>query len=95
MNTKKILNKLTQINEQFFLSQEIFPCNKAVNMPYHNMNATMEYAFDENNSPVMIGRFVELAKQKQVTEEEFSENLIFSGLIISTLKVSSIMPLLL
>ncbi len=38
--------------------------NKAVNMPYYNMNATMEFAFDDNNTPVMIGRFLDLVNKK-------------------------------
>jgi hypothetical protein len=70
-NTKEILKKLQAINEQYFLSQEIFPCNKAVNMPYFNMNATMEYAFDDENNPVMVGRFLELAKEKTIKVEDF------------------------
>lgn len=67
----KVIYKLSQINEQYFLAQEIFPCNKAVNMPYHNMNASMEFAFDDNNTPVMVGKFLELVKEKTISPEEF------------------------
>jgi|TARA_E500000318_G_scaffold109540_2_gene122741 hypothetical protein len=70
-NVKKVVDKLSEINEQYFLAQEIFPCNKAVNMPYHNMNASMEFAFDANNTPVMIGRFLELSKEKQIAPKDF------------------------
>jgi hypothetical protein len=67
----KVIFKLSQINEQYFLAQEVFPCNKAVNMPYHNMNASMEFAFDDNNTPIMVGRFVELAEQKKIDPKDF------------------------
>ena len=42
----------------------MFPLNKAVGMPYFNANATVEYAFDDNNTPLMLGGFIELAKKK-------------------------------
>lgn len=67
----KVLKKLSEINQQYFLAQEIFPCNKAVNMPYHNFNASMEFAFDDNNTPVLIGKFIELAEQKTISPEDF------------------------
>ena len=72
-DVKKVTDKLSEINEQYFLAQEIFPCNKAVNMPYHNMNASMEFAFDENNTPVMIGRFIQLAKKQMIEPKKFFE----------------------
>ena len=72
-DVKKVTDKLSEINEQYFLAQEIFPCNKAVNMPYHNMNASMEFAFDENNTPVMIGRFIQLAKKQMIEPNKFFE----------------------
>ncbi len=31
--------------------------NKCMNMPYFNMNATTEFAYNENNTPIMIGGF--------------------------------------
>ena len=72
-DVKKVTNKLSEINEQYFLAKEIFPCNKAVNMHYHNMNASMEFAFDENNTPVMIGRFIQLAKKQMIEPKKFFE----------------------
>ena len=68
---KKVQTKLQEINEEYFLAQEIFPCNKAVNMPYHKMNASMEFAFDDNNTPVMVGRFIEMANQKKIKPSDF------------------------
>jgi hypothetical protein len=68
---KKVTTKLAEINEEYFLAQEIFPCNKAVNMPYHNMNASMEFAFDENNTPIMVGRFITLANEKKIKPTDF------------------------
>lgn len=70
-DNKQVLKKLSEINNQFFLAQEIFPCNKAVNMPYHNVNASMEFAFDDNNTPVLVGRFIELVNQKIINPEDF------------------------
>ena len=67
----KVIAKLSEINQQYFLAQEIFPCNKAVNMPYHNEQATMEYAFDDNNTPVLVGKFIELAKKKMLAPKDF------------------------
>ena len=63
---KDILKVLHEWNNTFFQSLEVFPMNKCMNMPYFNMDATTEHAYDDNNSPVLIGRFLELAKQ--VTE---------------------------
>tara|TARA_R110000764_G_scaffold145900_2_gene233681 strand:+ start:542 stop:2125 length:1584 start_codon:yes stop_codon:yes gene_type:complete len=70
-SVKKVSKKLNEINEQYFLSNEVFPMNKAVNMPYFNSNRTMEYAFDENNTPVMCGGFIDLAKDKQIKPDDF------------------------
>tara|TARA_R100000278_G_scaffold115200_2_gene93985 strand:+ start:3838 stop:5418 length:1581 start_codon:yes stop_codon:yes gene_type:complete len=67
----KVVKKLSEINQQYFLAQEVFPCNKAVNMPYHNETATMEYAFDDNNTPVLVGRFYELAMEKMLAPQDF------------------------
>ena len=46
--------------------------NKCMNMPYFNMNATTEFAYNENNTPIMIGGFVDLVKNKTVTIEQLS-----------------------
>ena len=40
-------------------------------MPYHNMNASMEFAFDDNNTPVMAGKFIELANDKMIDGKAF------------------------
>ena len=60
----KVKQKLEEINKEYFLSKEVFPLNKAVGMPYFNANAAVEYAFDDNNTPLMLGGFLELAKKK-------------------------------
>ena len=67
----KVSKKLNEINEQYFLSNEVFPMNKAVNMPYFNSDRTMEYAFDENNTPLMVGGFLDLADKKKIKPDEF------------------------
>tara|TARA_A100001391_G_scaffold6115_1_gene3887 strand:- start:1943 stop:3517 length:1575 start_codon:yes stop_codon:yes gene_type:complete len=71
VSSKKVVEKLAEINQEYFLAQEIFPCNKALNMPYHNVNASMEFAFDDNNTPIMAGKFIELAKDKMIDGEVF------------------------
>ena len=67
---KDILKVLHEWNNVFFQSLEVFPMNKCMNMPYFNMDATTEHAYDDNNSPVLIGRFLELAKQKTIAIED-------------------------
>ena len=67
---KDILKVLHEWNNTFFQSLEVFPMNKCMNMPYFNMDATTEHAYDDNNSPVLIGRFLELAKQKTIAIED-------------------------
>ena len=67
----KIVSKMGEINEQYFLALEIFPCNKALNMPYFNMNASMEFAFDSNNTPVMVGKFLEITKERTIKPTDF------------------------
>jgi hypothetical protein len=70
-SVKKVVEKLGEINEQYFLAQEIFPCNKSLNMPYHNMNASMEFAFDSNGTPVLIGQFLEIVKERTIAPKDF------------------------
>ena len=31
---EKVKQKLCEINEQYFLANEVYPCNKTINMPY-------------------------------------------------------------
>jgi len=67
----KVKAKLEEINKEYFLSKEVFPLNKAVGMPYHKADAAIEYAFDDQNTPLMLGGFIELAKKKTVDPTEF------------------------
>ena len=67
----KVLKKLNAINTQYFQALEVFPCNKMLNMPYFNMNSSMEFAFDDRNNPVMAGRFLEIAEDKKISPEDF------------------------
>mgnify|MGYP003145425265 CR=1 FL=1 len=67
---QQIRKKLDEWNNTFFMANEVFPMNKAVTMPYYNMNATIEYAFDDNSSPLMIGGFLDLAESKALTIQE-------------------------
>lgn len=59
-----VRKKLDEWNNNFFQSLEVFPMNKCMNMPYFNMNSTTEFAYEDNNTPVMIGRFVDLITEK-------------------------------
>tara|TARA_Y100000004_G_scaffold194277_1_gene258497 strand:- start:184 stop:1320 length:1137 start_codon:yes stop_codon:yes gene_type:complete len=40
-------------------------------MPYQNMNSSMEFAYDDNNNPVLIQRFIEIAETKRIAPEDF------------------------
>jgi hypothetical protein len=68
---QKVKDKLEEINKEYFLSKEVFPLNKGVGMPYFNANAAVEYAFDDTNTPLMLGGFLELAEKKKIKPETF------------------------
>ena len=68
-----VIKKLHQWNNDFFQAQEIFPMNKCLNMPYFNMNSTTEFAYNDNNTPVMIGTFLDLVKQKTISLEQLNK----------------------
>tara|TARA_R110000787_G_scaffold133719_1_gene246147 strand:+ start:4335 stop:5915 length:1581 start_codon:yes stop_codon:yes gene_type:complete len=70
-DAKKVSRKLSQINEQYFQAQEVFPCNKMLNMPYNDQEATMEHAYDDNNNALLVGRFLKLAEQKKIVPSDF------------------------
>ena len=67
----KVVNKLQEINKEYFLSKEVFPCNKAVGMPYYKWEAAVEYAYDDDNNAVILGRFLEIAESKKLSPEDF------------------------
>ena len=69
-SVEDIRKKLDEWNDTFFMANEVFPMNKAVTMPYHNMNATTEFAFDDNSNPLMIGSFLTLAESKRLSVKE-------------------------
>ena len=71
VDANKVADKLLTINNKYFLAQEIFPCNKALNMPYQNMDSSMEFAYNNNNNPVLIQKFIQIAKEKTLSPEEF------------------------
>tara|TARA_R100001129_G_scaffold58023_1_gene39956 strand:+ start:941 stop:1807 length:867 start_codon:yes stop_codon:yes gene_type:complete len=70
---KDVLKKLHQWNNDFFQAQEVFPMNKCLNMPYFNMSATTEFAYTDNNTPVMIGTFLEIVKKKTLSIEDLEK----------------------
>ena len=70
---KDVIKKLHQWNNDFFQAQEIFPMNKCLNMPYFNMNSTTEFAYNDSNTPVMIGAFLELVKQKTISLDQLNK----------------------
>ena len=67
---KDILKVLHEWNNTFFQSLEVFPMNKCLNMPYFNMDQTTEFAYNDNNIPVLIGKFLELAAQKTIAIQD-------------------------
>ena len=70
-DVSKVTEKLQKINDKFFMALEIFPCNKAMNMPYQNMNRSMEFAYDDDNNPLLVEAFIELAQSKKINPEDF------------------------
>jgi len=70
---KEVLKKLNEWNKNFFQALEVFPMNKCMNMPYFNMNATTEFAYNESNTPVMIGSFLEMIDKKTLSLKELQE----------------------
>ena len=42
-----------------------------MNLPYQNMNRSMEFAYDDNNNPLLIEAFIELANNKKILPEDF------------------------
>ena len=67
---KDVLKKLHEWNKNFFQALEVFPMNKCMNMPYFNMDATTEFAYNESNTPVLVGKFIEIIKNKTLSLEE-------------------------
>ena len=69
----EVLKKLNEWNKNFFQALEVFPMNKCMNMPYYNMDATTEFAYDDNNNPLMIGSFIKLVKEKTISLESLNK----------------------
>ena len=70
---QKVKDKLCEINEQYFLANEVYPCNKTINMPYCNHKRTREFAYDDENYPLSLERFLEEVENKTVDPEEFCQ----------------------
>lgn len=68
-----LLNILNKWNERFFLAKEVFPRNKALGMPYHKSNRTVEFAYDEKGNGLDLNDFIQLAYKKRKTIEELVE----------------------
>ena len=66
---KKVLNKW---NTLYFLSNEVFPMNKAVGMPYTNAELTTEYAIAENGMGINLQSFIVLANKKKMNIQELN-----------------------
>lgn len=76
-SVKEIRSVLDKWNDKYFMSDEVFPMNKAVGMPYSNANAAAEYAFNEDGRGMLCASFIQLAQEKITTIEElksFKEN---------------------
>ena len=70
VDVKKVLNAW---NDKYFLSDEVFPMNKAMNMPYYKADATTEHGYDESGNPILVGRFIEIAKTKVSSLKELQD----------------------
>ena len=70
---KDVRKKLDEWNNSFFQALEVFPMNKCLNMPYFNKDSTTEFAYNESNTPMLIGTFLGLAKSKTISLESLSK----------------------
>ena len=70
---KDVRKKLDEWNNSFFQAIEVFPMNKCLNMPYFNKDSTTEFAYNEHNTPMLIGAFLELAKSKTISLASLSK----------------------
>jgi hypothetical protein len=70
---KDILEVLNKWNNKYFDSDEVFPMNKAMNMPYFKADATTEHGYDDNGTPILLGKFIEIAKSKIKDIEDLKE----------------------
>ena len=68
---EKVKKTLDEWNNNYFLSKEVFPANKAVGMPYTNYKATMEYGYNEDNIALSPDKFLEYAASKIIDLDEF------------------------
>ena len=67
----EIKNKLCELNEQYFLANEVYPCNKTINMPYANHTQTREFAYDDENYPLTLEGFIKEVEKKIIKPEDF------------------------
>ena len=42
-------------------------------MPYFNADATTEHGYDENNTPILIGRFIDYSNTKIISIEDLEK----------------------
>ena len=70
---RDVIKKLHQWNNDFFQAQEIFPMNKCLNMPYFKMNSTTEFAYNDSNTPMMIGNFIDYVKTKTISLDQLNK----------------------
>ena len=42
-------------------------------MPYFNADATTEHGYDENNTPILIGRFIDYSNTKIISLEDLEK----------------------
>lgn len=73
-NVKEASSLLEDWNNKYFGSKEVIPPqNKAINVPYFNVDATPEHAFDANGNGLLIGAFLELVKQKRFSLDQLKQ----------------------
>ncbi len=72
---KEVKKELDDINNNFFQALEVFPMNKCLNMPYFNKDSTTEFAYNEHNTPMLIGAFLQLAKSKKISLQSLNKNI--------------------
>ena len=75
-NVKDVLKILHEWNDLYFLSKEVFPCNKAVGFPYFNAEQTTEYAIGNTGVGLTLKGFLDLAEQRKISLTDYKTSKI-------------------
>jgi len=75
-NVKDVLKILNEWNNLYFLSKELFPCNKAVGLPYFNSELTTEFAIADTGVGLTLKGFLDLAEKRKISLSDFKNKTV-------------------